>query len=181
MSSMSSAVAHSGVLRSCSEDEVMRVMGLAPQFFRLSRRRICARIHGLRAMYLLRQSAAEVTLSTRLRHHLPVVTELFLGGGLGGVRTMISRAASETLHTRRANAVPFDYKLVAARGEHIARLQDFVPAPSDRPSYDFKFRPFTLRFDYKRRATLRVSTAELTAARAADGGLPRPARRRTRS
>src|SRR5919201_2951650 len=91
---------------------------------------------------------------------------------------MISLAASDTLHTKRANAVPSDYKFVAARGEHIAQLQNFVPTPSDRPSYDFKFRLFTLRFDYKRRATLRVSTAELTAARAADGGLPRPARRR---
>ena len=108
----------------------------------------------------MRQSAAEVTLSTRLRHHLPVVTELFLGSGLGGVRTMISRAASETLHTKRANAVPFDYKFVAARGEHIAQLQNFVLTPSDRPTYDFKFRLFTLRFDYKRRATLRRITPE---------------------
>jgi hypothetical protein len=91
---------------------------------------------------------------------LPVVTELFLGSGLGGVRTMISRAASETLHTKRANAVPFDYKFVAARGEHIAQLQNFVLTPSDRPTYDFKFRLFTLRFDYKRRATLRRITPE---------------------
>ena len=35
------------------ELEVARIMGLAPQSLVLSRRRVCARIHGLRAMYLL--------------------------------------------------------------------------------------------------------------------------------